>query len=77
MFVVCLVIFSSLSFFFALKREKSVAQDFVSAFEVGRISGKDLFDRDCLICSFLDADSLPNDVIIDALLRTQGYSVKK
>lgn len=60
-----------------MRRKKSVPEDLVQAFEVNRVSGKELWLKECLICSYVDADELSRDVVIDALMRTQGYSVRK
>jgi hypothetical protein len=64
-----------------LKRN-NVREDLINAFEVNRVSGKELFEKEAIICSYMHNNNDTNlnispDLVIDALMRTQGYSVRK
>lgn len=67
----------------AFLRRQRASPSLVEAFEVQRVTGAALEQRDALLVGYLGGDvktatdlDIPDDVLIDALLRTEGWSVK-
>ena len=65
----------------AFLEKQNVNADYLEAFKIQKISGAAIYDRECMLIHFMDPQAsgqeIGDEILMDALLRTEGWSVKK
>ena len=65
----------------AFLARQNVTPSYLDAFEVQKVTGQALFDKEALLVHYMDPAAegitIADDVLMDALLRTEGWTVKK
>ena len=65
-----------------LRRQKVSSEHWVDAFVTQKVTGSALYEKDADVVSYMTDETasdieLGDDLMMDALLRTEGWSVKK